>query len=282
MKIPNIPYAEMQRLLLMIIAGNSKVNVEINSDGYWVINGEVTGVKAQGEDGKPGANGITPTVVINSDGYWVINGEVTGVKAQGENGKPGTNGKDAYEIALEHGFEGTESEWLDYLNGHTKEILTVNTKPLRVFVGSEEEYESVENKNNLFAIIEDDPMVELFYNLLKTVNIITNYVNGTRFSETLISKASTLQTIEGFPCELSHTYPGGTIEAVTVEDYLGLSSAPTVIVNGDTVRIVGFSSHAGRLCQVTISYSVKPVLIPTEEEAVEVAEEPLEEPVEEI
>lgn len=282
MKIPNIPYAEMQRLLLKIIAGNSKVNVEINADGYWVINGEETGVKARGEDGEPGAPGTTPTVVINSNGCWEINGEDTKVKARGEDGKPGTNGKDAYKLALEHGFVGSESEWLDYLNGHTKEILTVNTKPLRVFVGSKEEYEAVEDKNNLFAIIEDDPMVELFYNLLKTVNIITNFVNNTRFTENLIGKASNSQTTEGFPCELKHTYPGGTIEAVTVENYLGLSRDPTVIVDGDTVRIVGVSSSAGRICQVTISYSVRPVLIPIEEETAEVAEEPLEEPVEEI
>jgi hypothetical protein len=38
-----------------------------------------------GKDGVDGQNGVTPTISINQDGYWVINGEVTNVKARGEN-----------------------------------------------------------------------------------------------------------------------------------------------------------------------------------------------------
>ena len=34
-------------------------------------------------------------------------------------GKDGEDGKSAYEIALEHGFEGTEPEWLNSLHGKT-------------------------------------------------------------------------------------------------------------------------------------------------------------------
>lgn len=48
--------------------------IEINSDGYWVINGVVTEHKAVGKDG---ANGTFPTIEINSDGYLVVNGVVT-------------------------------------------------------------------------------------------------------------------------------------------------------------------------------------------------------------
>ena len=73
--------------------------IEINKDGYWVINGEVTNIKAKGNDGKPGADGkdgkdgqngvngingvdgTTPTIEINEEGYWVINGVVTEYKA---------------------------------------------------------------------------------------------------------------------------------------------------------------------------------------------------------
>ncbi len=62
--------------------------ISINTEGYWVINGETTNVKAEGQDGS------TPTVTINNDGYWVINGEVTDVKAQGEEGQKGEDGKD--------------------------------------------------------------------------------------------------------------------------------------------------------------------------------------------
>ncbi len=58
--------------------------IEINDDGYWVINGVATNVKARGEDGRDGEDGTTPTISINSDGCWVINGTSTGVKAKGE------------------------------------------------------------------------------------------------------------------------------------------------------------------------------------------------------
>ena len=63
-------------------------------DGYWYINGENSGVKAEGKDGvngTNGTNGTTPTIeIINS--YWYINGENTGVKAEGKDGINGTNG----------------------------------------------------------------------------------------------------------------------------------------------------------------------------------------------
>lgn len=35
----------------------------------------------------------------------------------GKNGKDGVDGLSAYEIALQHGFEGTEEEWLASLKG---------------------------------------------------------------------------------------------------------------------------------------------------------------------
>ncbi len=44
----------------------------------------------KGENGTNGADGTTPTIEINSDGYWVINGEVTNVKATGSDGAAGS------------------------------------------------------------------------------------------------------------------------------------------------------------------------------------------------
>lgn len=46
----------------------------------------------QGEQGEAGTPGTTPTITINEDGYWVINGEVTDVKAEGEDGEDGQDG----------------------------------------------------------------------------------------------------------------------------------------------------------------------------------------------
>ena len=54
-------------------------------DGYWCVNGEHTGVKAEGTDG------YTPEVTIGKNGNWFINGADSGTKAQGEAGKDGTD-----------------------------------------------------------------------------------------------------------------------------------------------------------------------------------------------
>lgn len=72
--------------------------IEINTEGYWVINGKTTNVKAVGKDGKDGIDGVdgidgddavSPTVEINSEGYWVISGKTTNVKAAGQDGIDG-------------------------------------------------------------------------------------------------------------------------------------------------------------------------------------------------
>ena len=47
---------------------------------------------APGQDGTDGKDGVTPTVEINEDGYWVINGKVTDVKAEGVDGEQGPAG----------------------------------------------------------------------------------------------------------------------------------------------------------------------------------------------
>lgn len=41
--------------------------------------------------------------------------------ADGEDGQDGTDGKSAYQIAVDNGFQGTESEWLESLKGQDGE-----------------------------------------------------------------------------------------------------------------------------------------------------------------
>lgn len=53
--------------------------------------------------------------IKNSQGVW----ELLGSASSGGPGRPGKNGKSAYEIAVDNGFEGTEQEWLDSLQGYT-------------------------------------------------------------------------------------------------------------------------------------------------------------------
>ena len=55
--------------------------VTINSNGYWVINGGTTTVKAKGEK---------PTITVQN-GNWYVDGVDTGEKAQGEQGKDGAD-----------------------------------------------------------------------------------------------------------------------------------------------------------------------------------------------
>ncbi len=102
-----------------------------------IVNGQngKDGVDGQdGQDGQDGKDGAAATIEINNEGYWVINGVPTNVKAQGEDGKDGadgadgqdgqdgtngTDGKDgasAYDLYLESLPEDatplTKSEWL--------------------------------------------------------------------------------------------------------------------------------------------------------------------------
>ena len=64
-------------------------NVTINADGYWVINGTVTDVKATGEKGEKGEDGKTPVISISEDGYFMINGIKTGIPADHIPSTPG-------------------------------------------------------------------------------------------------------------------------------------------------------------------------------------------------
>lgn len=77
---------------------------EIGSNGNWWIDGVDTGVPAKGQDGKPGA-----TPEIGSNGNWWIDGVDTGVPAKGQDGKPGDDG------AMPDITIGENGNW--YING---------------------------------------------------------------------------------------------------------------------------------------------------------------------
>lgn len=88
--------------------------IEINDNGYWVIDGTTTNTKAKGVDGE------TPTVMINTDGYWVINGVVTNVKAQG---KEGDNGVSVTSVMSQYCL--STSNTIEPTNGWTENFDTV-------------------------------------------------------------------------------------------------------------------------------------------------------------
>ena len=64
----------------------------IGSNGNWWVGGTDTGVKAAGDNGKPGKDGETP--YIGENGNWWIGFTDTKVKAAGTNGKDGEKGED--------------------------------------------------------------------------------------------------------------------------------------------------------------------------------------------
>lgn len=73
--------------------GKDGANGTNGKDGANGTNGKDGANGTNGKDGKDGKDGVTPTVEINADGYWVINGEVTTVKAVGVKGDQGVQGE---------------------------------------------------------------------------------------------------------------------------------------------------------------------------------------------
>ena len=68
-------------------------NVYTYNGETWELVGNI-----KGEKGEDGEDGQTPTIKISDDGYWIINGTKTNVKAQGEHGQDGKPGQDGVGI----------------------------------------------------------------------------------------------------------------------------------------------------------------------------------------
>lgn len=82
------------------------------------VNGE------QGIQGKPGEDGHTPVITIGENGNWYIDGDDTGILAEGIQGPQGEDGLSAYEIYIKYHpeYTGSEEEWLeDLVNGDLRE-----------------------------------------------------------------------------------------------------------------------------------------------------------------
>lgn len=73
------------------------------------------------EVGKPASNGKSAYEVAIDNGFDGTESEwLASLKGEtGDQGNTGSEGKSAYEIAVQNGFEGTELEWLNSLKGET-------------------------------------------------------------------------------------------------------------------------------------------------------------------
>ena len=156
--------------------------IEISEDGYWVINGTKTEIKAagtngadgkdgkdgkdgvdgidgedgiDGDDGAPGENGIdgeTPTIEISDDGYWVINGTKTEYKAIGVDGSNGDNGVTPTIDISDDGYwiiNGTKTEYkaigVDGSNGDNGVTPTIDISEDGYWIinGTKTEYKAI-------------------------------------------------------------------------------------------------------------------------------------------
>ena len=87
--------------LVFALASCNKAFIEISDDGYIVVNGEKTEIKAQGEKGDKGDTG--------PQGEQGLQGE------QGPEGEQGLQGLSAYEIFLKYypNYASDEKQWID-------------------------------------------------------------------------------------------------------------------------------------------------------------------------
>ena len=162
-------------------------------DGYWYIDGVNQNVIAEGIDGKSAYNVAVDNGFEGDEAAWLeflkkgpqgpqgvgvasVKQTTTSTEDEGinkitvtlsdensttstfevRNGSKGSDGLSAYQIANKDNKYTNEDEWLDELNGYTKTIKTTDGDILRVFVGTQDEYNNLDNTENLFAIITDD------------------------------------------------------------------------------------------------------------------------------
>ena len=86
---------------------NGKLYVKYTDSDEYIELGQV-----KGADGK---DGITPTIEVSADGYWVIGGIKTEVKALASDGRDGVDGKDGVDGA--NGKDGRGIAGVSYKNG---------------------------------------------------------------------------------------------------------------------------------------------------------------------
>ena len=112
----------------------SEVPPEVASDPEYLTAAQVKALIAEATRSEtPGPAGTTPH--IGGNGNWWIGETDTGVKAAGKDGKDGedaeparngNDGKSAYQIAVDNGFAGTVTQWLEELKGEPGTGLQVN------------------------------------------------------------------------------------------------------------------------------------------------------------
>ncbi len=163
------------------IASIAKTKTEGNVDTYTITFTDGTSTTfavTNGENGENGEDGITPTISISTDGYWVINGSKTEVKALGVDG---TNGKSAYELYCEkYGYTGTEDEWLAEIHERFSEYTPADIYALAV--DATVTLECMDLDGNVFTrgsgfLINSEGLIATAYHVIEGANSINVYLS---------------------------------------------------------------------------------------------------------
>lgn len=80
----------------------------------------------KGEDGENGKDGKSPTITISDDGYWVINGVKSNVKATGEEGQKGKDGVSIQNIEKTSTSGSVDTYTITYSDGSTSTFKVTN------------------------------------------------------------------------------------------------------------------------------------------------------------
>lgn len=92
----------------------------------------------KGDKGDTGLQGpMGPRGETGARGPQGIAGEAGAQGPKGDNGAPGQNGKSAYEIAVDNGYQGNETEWLASLKGKDGSSSSIDPMEIKLAVSAE-------------------------------------------------------------------------------------------------------------------------------------------------
>ena len=215
--------------------GRDGLSPYIGTDGNWWIGDTNTGVKAEGQDGSDGQDGVDgQSPYIGTDGNWWIGDTNTGVKAEGQDGSDGQDGVDGQSPYI--GMDG--NWWIGDTNTGVK------AEGTDAPIISIEEYEGryywvrivdgvqdwlTDKLGNRIPVTGDDAVTPLL-----KVNAVgywmVSYDNGLNYTEILDQYGNPIKAVG----------QDGTSGTPWFDDvrYDSVTGVLTIIINGEIIELV--------------------------------------------
>jgi len=123
------------------------------------------------------------------------------------------------EATVPHMENVLKQNLLDFGGNHTKKLYTIDGNEMRVFVGSEEEYQALseDEKANLFAIITDDPSMDILNELKSRKVQIPRFLTYVKMSY----KRELLEINTCFSYVTDTNMTGGTQDNIVLDSVTG-------------------------------------------------------------